>query len=242
MSVDPQIEDSWKRALEREFGQEYFAQLKQFLVDERASGRMFYPPGSQIFRAFDQTPFDSVRVVVVGQDPYHGPGQANGLCFSVKPGIPLPPSLLNIYRELESDLGIAPADHGDLEHWAQQGVLLLNATLTVGARRAGSHQGKGWEQFTDAVVRTVNDRCEGVVFVLWGRYAQEKGAIVDSGKHFVISSPHPSPFSANKGFFGSRPFSRINEHLRSRGTPEIDWKLPSAASLTPDIPAEAGVR
>lgn len=230
MAVDPSIEASWKRALADEFAQEYFDGLKRFLVAERVAGRRFFPSGANIFRAFELTPFERVRVVVIGQDPYHGPGQANGLCFSVNGGVELPPSLVNIYRELEQDLGIPPASHGELEHWARQGVLLLNATLTVGARQAGSHQGKGWERFTDAVVRALNERRDGLVFVLWGRYAREKGRVVDRLRHLVIESAHPSPLSASKGFFGSRPFSRINAYLQGRGEPAIDWRLPPVAA------------
>ena len=223
---DPRIEPGWKAALSREFGAAYFVQLKAFLVEERAAGREFYPAGRDIFRAFELTPFAAVRVVIVGQDPYHGPGQAHGLSFSVPRGVRQPPSLANIFRELGDDVGVPRPGHGNLEHWAGQGVLLLNATLTVGAREAGSHQGKGWERFTDAAIAALNEQREGIVFVLWGRYAKEKGAIVDGGRHHVLTAAHPSPFAAHKGFFGCRHFSQVNALLAARGEAAIDWQLP----------------
>lgn len=225
----PRIEPSWKAALEAEFGQAYMAQLRTFLEQERAQGRRFFPATRDIFRAFDLTPFDRVRVVIVGQDPYHGPGQAHGLCFSVPHGVGLPPSLVNIFKELGTDLDVPMPTHGNLEHWADQGVLLLNATLTVRAHAAGSHQGKGWERFTDAAIRALNDQRDGIVFVLWGRYAKEKGAVVDRSRHTVLTAAHPSPLSASKGFFGCRHFSRINALLEARGETPIDWALPDGS-------------
>jgi uracil-DNA glycosylase len=217
-----EIENSWKNALKNEFEQDYFQDLVSFVKSEYQSHTV-YPPGKLIFNAFNHTPLDKVKVVIIGQDPYHGPGQANGLCFSVAPGVRLPPSLQNIFKERQSDLDKPIPLNGSLEHWADQGVLLLNATLTVRARTPGSHQNKGWEIFTDAVIRQVAESKEGIVFILWGSYAQKKGEFIDRQKHYVIQSPHPSPFSANRGFFGSRPFSKCNEFLRSKGLQEIDW-------------------
>ena len=227
---DIKLEDGWKALLEAEFSKPYMAQLKTFLQAEKAAGKRVFPKGADYFRALDLTPPDKVRVVILGQDPYHGEGQAHGLSFSVRPGVRIPPSLVNIYKELESDLGIPPARHGFLEHWAKQGVLLLNAVLTVQMGMAASHQGKGWELFTDAVIRAVNGLPQPVVFILWGAYAQKKAAFVDTSRHLVIKSPHPSPLSAHNGFFGSRPFSRANAFLVSKGYPPIDWRLPDAAS------------
>ena len=226
---DIKLEDGWKALLEAEFSKPYMAQLKTFLQAEKASGKRVFPKGADYFRALDLTPPDKVRVVILGQDPYHGEGEAHGLSFSVRPGVRIPPSLVNIYKELESDLGIPPARHGFLEHWAKQGVLLLNAVLTVQMGMAASHQGKGWELFTDAVIRAVNALPQPVVFILWGAYAQKKAAFVDTSRHLVIKSPHPSPLSAHNGFFGSRPFSRANAFLVSKGYPPIDWRLPDAA-------------
>lgn len=220
------LEDSWKAALGKEFASPYMAALKAFLQNEKAAGKTIFPKGAEYFRALDLTPLDEVRVVILGQDPYHGAGQAHGLCFSVRPGVRIPPSLVNIYKELQSDLGIAPARHGFLEHWARQGVLLLNSVLTVEESRAASHQGQGWEQFTDAVIRAVNEDCEHVVFMLWGSYAQKKAAFVDRSRHLVLKAPHPSPLSAHNGFFGSRHFSQANEYLVSQGRNAIDWQLP----------------
>lgn len=216
------IEPSWLSHLQTEFDLPYFVELTEKVKKEYQNG-VVYPPGKEIFRAFDLTPFDQVKVVIVGQDPYHGPGQANGLAFSVSPELKkLPPSLQNIYKELAADVGVK-RENGDLSDWAKQGVLLLNATLTVKAHTAGSHQGIGWEQFTDAVIKAVNEQTSHKVFILWGKYAQEKGAHIDHKKHFVIQSPHPSPFSANNGFFGSKPFSQTNEYLKEHGVEEIKW-------------------
>ncbi|EKF60304.1 uracil-DNA glycosylase [Agrobacterium albertimagni AOL15] len=223
------LEDSWKAVLGDEFAQPYMRHLKVFLQAEKAAGKQIFPKGAEYFRALDLTPLDEVRVVILGQDPYHGAGQAHGLCFSVRPGVRIPPSLVNIYKELQSDLGIAPARHGSLEHWAQQGVLLLNSVLTVEEARAASHQGQGWERFTDAVIRAVNEDCEHVVFMLWGSYAQKKAAFVDGSRHLVLKAPHPSPLSAHNGFFGCRHFSQANEYLLSKGRNAIDWQLPSEA-------------
>lgn len=220
--TEVKLEPSWKEALKGEFGREYFGALREFVRAEYTHA-VVYPPPKDIFRAFELTPFNKVKVVILGQDPYHGRGQANGLCFAVGQGVPLPPSLQNIFKELETDLG-RPLVHrsGDLERWATQGVLLLNATLTVRAGQAGSHQRKGWEEFTDAVVRALNDKKEHLVFILWGNYAKQKGAHVDRTKHLVIESAHPSPL-ARGGFFGSKPFSKTNEYLVAHGTEPIDW-------------------
>lgn len=224
--VDVRLEDSWKAVLEDEFTQPYMRDLKDFLQREKAAGKHIFPKGAEYFRALDLTPLSEVCVVILGQDPYHGAGQAHGLCFSVRPGVRIPPSLVNIYKELQSDLGIAPARHGFLEHWAQQGVLLLNSVLTAEEARAASHQGKGWERFTDAVIRAVNEDCEHVVFMLWGAYAQKKAAFVDRARHLVLKAPHPSPLSAHNGFFGCRHFSQANEYLIAQGRNAIDWHLP----------------
>ncbi|MEP0367620.1 MAG: uracil-DNA glycosylase [Cyclobacteriaceae bacterium] len=220
--MNVKVETSWKTLLKDEFEKDYFKQLTDFVKTEYADSTV-YPPGSQIFRAFDFCPVDDVKVVIIGQDPYHGPGQANGLCFSVAEGVPLPPSLLNIFKELQSDLGKEIPPHGSLERWAKQGVLLLNATLTVRARQAGSHQKKGWEQFTDAAIQKLAEEKEGLVFILWGAYAQNKGAVIDKERHHVIQSPHPSPFAAHRGFFGSKPFSKTNDFLQASGRAEISW-------------------
>jgi len=216
------IHPSWLKVLEQEFSQPYFEELIQFVKKEYSAAKV-YPEGNNIFRAFELCPFDSVKVVILGQDPYHGPGQANGLCFSVNDGVAIPPSLQNIYKEIASDLGISTPISGNLDRWAKQGVLLLNATLTVRANQAGSHQKKGWEAFTDAVVKTISDQKENVVFLLWGKYAQEKGKIIDRGKHSVLSAPHPSPFSVHSGFFGSKHFSKTNQYLEGIGQETIDW-------------------
>jgi uracil-DNA glycosylase len=220
------LHESWKTPLQSEFQSDYMAQLKAFLVAEKAAGKQIYPKGSAWFRALDLTPLDTVRVVILGQDPYHGPSQAHGLCFSVPPGVRPPPSLINIYKELESDLGLPRANHGFLEHWAKQGVLLLNSVLTVEMAKAASHQKKGWEQFTDAVIRLVNAKDQPVVFLLWGAYAQKKAAFVDNTKHLVLTAAHPSPLSAHNGFMGCRHFSRCNAFLASKGLAPIDWALP----------------
>jgi uracil-DNA glycosylase len=224
---DIQLHESWKVPLLPEFEADYMAQLRAFLVAEKAAGKRIFPKGSEWFRALDLTPLDKVRVVILGQDPYHGPGQAHGLCFSVKPGVPAPPSLINIYKELQSDLGLPRPRHGILEHWAQQGVLLLNSVLTVEMAKAASHQGKGWERFTDAVIRLVNAKDDPVVFLLWGAYAQKKAAFVDSARHLVLKAAHPSPLSAHNGFLGCRHFSKCNAFLESKGLEPIDWALPS---------------
>ncbi|RDV06134.1 uracil-DNA glycosylase [Sphingorhabdus pulchriflava] len=226
MSDNIALHESWKAPLRPEFEADYMAQLRSFLVAEKAAGKRIFPKGAEWFRAMDLTPLDKVRVVILGQDPYHGPGQAHGLCFSVKPGVPPPPSLVNIYKELQSDLGIERPRHGFLEHWAQQGVLLLNSVLTVEMAKAAAHQGKGWERFTDAVIRLVNAREEPVVFLLWGAYAQKKAAFVDTTKHLVLKAAHPSPLSAHNGFLGCRHFSKCNAFLESKGLPPIDWALP----------------
>lgn len=222
-----QLEPSWKAKLLPEFAKPYMEQLKSFLREQSAAKKTIYPRGSEFFAALNHTPFEKVKVVILGQDPYHGPNQAHGLCFSVKPGVDIPPSLKNIYKEMKTDLGIDQPAHGYLESWADQGVLLLNATLSVEAGRAGSHQNKGWEQFTDAVIDHLNREREGLVFVLWGSYAQKKGQFIDAEKHLVLKGPHPSPLSAHRGFFGCRHFSKINEYLKSRGQAPIDWRLPA---------------
>lgn len=209
-----------------EFEQPYMADLRAFLVAEVAAGRGFHPPADRVFNALALTPFDAVRVVVLGQDPYHGPGQAMGLCFSVPDGVPQPPSLQNIFRELESDLGLPRPASGDLTPWAERGALLLNAVLTVSPRRAGSHAGKGWERFTDRAIEELSTRRDGVVFLLWGRYAQQKGALVNQTRHHVLTAAHPSPYSAASGFFGCRHFSRANELLTADGHEPVDWRLP----------------
>ena len=216
------IEASWQKVLDAEFQKPYFKQLIQFVKAEYASNAVF-PKGSQIFHAFDESPFDQVRVVILGQDPYHGQDQANGLAFSVADGMRSPPSLQNIFKEIQADLGKPVPASGNLERWAEQGVLLLNATLTVRAHQAGSHQKKGWEEFTDAVIKKVSEEKEHVVFLLWGAYAQKKGQIIDGKKHLVLKAAHPSPFAADKGFFATRHFSQTNAYLRAHGLPEIDW-------------------
>lgn len=222
MPLDIKMEPSWKEKMTREFEKPYFQQLTAFVKSEYQA-QTVYPPGKEIFRAFDQCPFQDVKVVIIGQDPYHGHGQANGLCFSVREGQRMPPSLINIFKELKADLNKPIPVSGELERWAKQGVLLLNATLTVRASSPGSHQNKGWEAFTDSVIKTLSDEKENLVFVLWGAYAQKKGEVIDRAKHHVIMSPHPSPFSADRGFFGSKPFSKTNAYLKSHGLPEIDW-------------------
>jgi uracil-DNA glycosylase len=221
-----QLEKSWLRHLEGEFAQPYMQKLRDFLLTRKEHQAVIYPPGGLIFNALNSTPFEQVRVVILGQDPYHGPGQAHGLCFSVLPGIRTPPSLANIYREIESDLGMTLPDHGSLQSWADQGVLLLNAVLTVERGQAGSHQGKGWEIFTDAVVQELNDKREGLVFMLWGSYAQKKGSVIDRRKHLVLKAPHPSPLSAHRGFLGCRHFSKANDYLQQHGQEPIDWSVP----------------
>ena len=218
----PKIEESWLEALRDEFESSYFLLLKEFLNQEKQQ-QPVYPIGNQIFSAFNLTPLTAVKVVILGQDPYHGKGQAHGLCFSVPDGIKPPPSLVNIYKELKSDLGIEIPKSGNLIKWAEQGVLLLNATLTVRANNAGSHQGKGWEIFTDQVIKTISDLRAGVIFLLWGKFAQEKQELIDTSKHFILKAPHPSPFSANRGFFGCKHFSETNMILERNGFGAIDW-------------------
>ena len=223
------LHQSWLAPLQQEFDQPYMADLRSFLLAERQSGKRIFPADRNWFRALDLTPLDEVKVVILGQDPYHGPGQAHGLCFSVPEGVRPPPSLVNIYKELESDLGIQRPAHGFLEHWARQGVLLLNSVLTVEMGLAASHRGQGWERFTDAIIRLVNARAQPVVFMLWGSYAQKKAAFVDAGRHLVLKAPHPSPLSAHGGFLGCRHFSKANAFLESRGVAPIDWALPECA-------------
>lgn len=220
--MDVKIATSWKNRLAEEFQKPYFAKLTDFVRQEYATQTVF-PPGRDIFKAFDACDFDQVKVVIIGQDPYHGAGQANGLCFSVRDGIPMPPSLVNIFKEIRQDIGKPIPSSGNLERWARQGVLLLNATLTVRASTAGSHQNKGWEIFTDEVIRKLSAERSNIVYLLWGAYAQKKGEIIDRSHNLVLMSPHPSPFSADRGFFGCRHFSKANEYLRSKGLKEIDW-------------------
>jgi uracil-DNA glycosylase len=226
MSDAIKLHDSWKAPLKAEFDAPYMAALREFLVAEKAAGKRIFPKGSEWFRALDLTPLDDVRVVILGQDPYHGPGQAHGLCFSVQPGVRTPPSLINIYKELQCDLGIAPARHGFLEPWARQGVLLLNSVLTVEMGNAASHQGRGWEMFTDAIIRLVNAKATPVIFMLWGNYAQKKAAFVDTSRHLVLKAAHPSPLSAHNGFLGCRHFSKANAFLIDKGLKPVDWTLP----------------
>lgn len=220
--MDVKIASSWKSHLSAEFEKPYFLELIEFVKSEYQQNTV-YPPGKEIFKAFDSCDFQQVKVVIIGQDPYHGPDQANGLCFSVRDGVRMPPSLVNIFKEIHKDLGKPMPASGDLEHWAKQGVLLLNATLTVRASTPGSHQNKGWETFTDAVIKTISDQKEGLVFLLWGAYAQKKGEVIDRTKHLVLMSAHPSPFSADRGFFGCKHFSKANAYLKSKGLVEIDW-------------------
>lgn len=220
--MDVRIETSWKQRLAAEFEKDYFIKLTEFVRSEYMRTTI-YPPAKLIFNAFDHCPFDKVKVVIIGQDPYHGPGQAHGLCFSVNEGVPNPPSLQNIFKEIQSDLGTPIPPNGDLTRWANQGVLLLNATLTVQAHQAGSHQRRGWETFTDAAIRILAEEREHIVFILWGAYAQKKGAFIDRNKHLVLTSAHPSPLSAYNGFFGNKHFSRANEYLKMYGETGIDW-------------------
>jgi uracil-DNA glycosylase len=220
--MDVKIASTWKQHLSPEFDKPYFKQLTAFVKTEYQTATI-YPPGKEIFRAFDSCDFDEVKVVIIGQDPYHGAGQANGLCFSVRNDVRMPPSLVNIFKEIQQDLGKPVPPSGDLERWARQGVLLLNATLTVRASTPGSHQNKGWETFTDAVIRKISEEKENVVFLLWGSYAQKKGEVINRNKHLVLMSAHPSPFSADRGFFGCKHFSKANQYLSSKGLKEIDW-------------------
>ncbi len=225
-ATEVRLHSSWLEPLKTEFAEPYMVDLKSFLLAERQRGRRIFPKGSEWFRALDLTPLDKVRVVILGQDPYHGEGQAHGLCFSVQPGVRPPPSLVNIYKELESDLSIKPRRHGFLEHWADQGVLLLNSVLTVEMGRPASHRDRGWERFTDRIIREVNSKSDPVVFMLWGSYAQKKAEFVDTSRHLVLKAPHPSPLSAHSGFFGCGHFSKANEFLTSKGLEPVDWALP----------------
>ena len=220
------LNSAWLAHLESEFGQDYMQSLRQFLRNEKSQGKQIFPPGEQIFNALNTTPLGRVKVVILGQDPYHGPGQAHGLCFSVLPSVAVPPSLKNIFKELKADLGVPTPSHGYLQSWAEQGVLLLNAVLTVEKAMAASHQGKGWEQFTDKVVEVVNQNKEQVVFLLWGSYAQKKGLIIDRKRHNVLQSTHPSPLSAYRGFLGCQHFSQVNQYLEKTGQKPINWALP----------------
>jgi uracil-DNA glycosylase len=234
--MDVKIEPGWKEALKDEFTKPYFLQIVTFLKTEKLTGKTIYPPGSLIFNAFDKTPFAKVKVVLLGQDPYHGPGQAHGLCFSVPDGIAPPPSLINIFKEIESDIGVGmPSRYGNLIKWAGQGVLLLNAALTVRANEPLSHSKIGWMEFTDAVIKKVSELKKGVVFLLWGKFAQEKQVLIDETKHHVLKAAHPSPFSADKGFFGCKHFSKTNDLLRKEGLDPVDWKIeiPSAPKPIP---------
>ena len=220
-----QIEDSWKAALIEEFEKPYFAEIRRFLQEEKAAGKIIYPPGSLIFNAFNSTPFEKVRVVILGQDPYHGAGQAHGLCFSVQHGVKPPPSLVNIYKELKDDVGFEIPKHGNLQKWTEQGVFLLNAMLTVEANQPASHQKKGWEEFTNAVIQNLSKDRNGLIFILWGNFAQQKAVLIDESKHTILKAAHPSPFSAYNGFFGCKHFSKTNEILKARGEVEIDWQV-----------------
>lgn len=227
MTVSPKIEPSWKEALANEFSQPYFATLKQFLIEEKQAGRVVYPPGRDIFRSFELTPFNKVKVVILGQDPYHGPNQAHGLAFSVNYGIATPPSLKNIYQELHSDLGFVVPNHGNLEHWGKQGVLLLNTVLTVRAHEALSHRKQGWEYFTDAVIKKLSQTHNHLVFLLWGSPAQAKATLINPKKHLILTAAHPSPLSAHRGFLGCKHFSKANAYLIENGIEPIDWQLDS---------------
>lgn len=223
------LEQSWLGELSPEFDQPYMRSLKSFLREEKRAGKRIFPAGDDFFNAFAHTPLNKVKIVILGQDPYHGEGQAHGLCFSVKPGVAIPPSLNNIYKELRDELDFTIPNHGHLTSWADQGVLLLNSVLSVECAHAGSHQGKGWETFTDKVIEVINRKCEGVVFMLWGGYAQRKGAIIDSSRHCVLKAPHPSPLSAYRGFFGCGHFVKANKYLENRGEEPVDWALPEVA-------------
>ena len=219
------LEASWRKRLQVDFDAEYMLELRDFLREQKLLGKTIYPSKDEIFAALNATPFDAVKIVILGQDPYHGPGQAHGLCFSVRQNVPVPPSLRNIYKELAADINFLPPKHGCLNEWAQQGVLLLNCVLTVEESLAASHKGKGWEKFTDSVVNHLNDKAENIVFILWGNYAQKKGAMIDRARHLVLESPHPSPLSASRGFYGNHHFSKSNEYLRAHDVAAIDWHL-----------------
>lgn len=220
------LEESWKERLRQEFEQDYMLTMRAFLLEEKQAGKQIFPAGNDIFNALKSTPFEKVRVVIIGQDPYHGPGQAHGLCFSVRPGVEIPPSLRNIYKEIAADLGIAPSRSGCLQSWAAQGVLLLNAVLTVESGKAAAHQGRGWERFTDRIIALLNEQGQHIVFMLWGSYAQKKGQIIDRSRHLVLASAHPSPLSASRGFFGNHHFSRANQYLLANAREAIDWRVP----------------
>lgn len=220
-----QIDDTWKATLSDEFNKPYFSELRNFLQKEKNAGKTIYPPGSLIFNAFNSTTFDKVRVVILGQDPYHGAGQAHGLCFSVQHGIKPPPSLVNIYKELKSDVGFEIPSHGNLQKWTTQGVFLLNAILTVEANQPASHQKSGWQEFTNAVIEKLSKEKTGLIFLLWGNFAQQKAVLIDENKHTILKAPHPSPFSAHTGFFGCKHFSKTNEILKTKGEVEIDWQV-----------------
>ncbi len=225
------MESSWKRMLLPEFEKDYMKSLREFLYQEKRAGKIIYPCGDEYFNAFNLTPFDQVKVVILGQDPYHGPGQAHGLCFSVRPGVSFPPSLKNIFKEIQAELGIGLPEHGCLTSWARQGVLLINSVLTVEQGKAASHQGKGWERFTDRVIQQINEHKEGVVFLLWGSYAQKKGQLIDAAKHLVLKSAHPSPLSVHRGFFVIFYFKKTNEYLIENGKTPIDWSLPPLSEV-----------
>ncbi len=226
-----QLEASWKAALANEFSMPYMRELKLFLQQQKQLGKIIYPKSADIFSALNTTPLDQVRVVILGQDPYHGPKQAHGMCFSVLPGIKPPPSLVNIYKELQADLNITPVTHGYLQSWAQQGVLLLNSVLTVEQANPGSHQNKGWERFTDKIIAVLNAQSKPIIFLLWGSYAQQKGQIIDASKHLILTAAHPSPFSAYRGFLGCKHFSRVNQQLQAWGQSEINWQLPHEVTI-----------
>ncbi len=219
------LEASWRKRLQVDFDAEYMLELRDFLREQKLLGKTVYPSKDEIFAALNATPFDAVKIVILGQDPYHGPGQAHGLCFSVRQNVPVPPSLRNIYKELAADINFLPPKHGCLNEWAQQGVLLLNSVLTVEGNLAASHKDKGWEKFTDSIVSHLNDKAENIVFILWGNYAQKKGAMIDRARHLVLESPHPSPLSASRGFYGNHHFSKSNEYLRAHDVAAIDWQL-----------------
>ncbi len=225
MTGNIKLHPSWLEVIKDEFSKPYFKELKDFLINEKQSGQIIFPPGSQIFAALDKTPFDKVRVIILGQDPYHGVGQAHGLCFSVNKGIPVPPSLKNIYKELQTDLDIQPSAYGDLSSWADSGVLLLNAVLTVRANQPASHQNKGWEIFTDTIISILSLKKSKLVFILWGSFARSKRNLIDAQKHLILEAAHPSPFSAHNGFFGCKHFSKTNSYLKENGLPEINWEL-----------------
>ncbi len=225
MDREIKLDKSWLEVMADEFEKPYMAELQQFLIEEKNRGKTIFPREQERFHALKKTPFNKVKAVILGQDPYHGDGQAHGLCFSVQKGIKPPPSLVNIYKEMGTDLGLTPPDHGCLDKWADQGILMLNAVLTVEAHKAGSHQKKGWENFTDRIIRELENRKKNLVFILWGSYARKKGSFIRKDRHMVIEGPHPSPLSSYRGFFGSRPFSRTNDYLRETGQSEIDWKI-----------------